>query len=195
MLKIGITGGIGSGKTTVCKIFSCLGVPIYYADDNAKTITNNSPLIKKQIIDNFGKDVYEDGILNRKKLADIVFNDKEKLNKLNSIIHPEVEKHFNQWLNQHSEAKYIIQESAILFESGFEKHFDKIICMMVPINHRIERILKRENTTKENILKIAKTQMPDDKKFMKSDYIIYNYDDHFLIPQVLEIHKKLTSII
>ena len=170
---IGLTGGIGSGKTTVANYFKSCGVPIYIADDEARKIMESATIIEA-IKDSFGTDVFENEILNREKLAKIVFNNPERLEKLNSIVHPAVKKHFEQWLLQNQAAPYVIYEAAILFESGRYKDCDIIITVTAPIESRIELVIKRDKTTRELVLKRINAQWTDEKRISKSDFIIEN---------------------
>lgn len=170
---IGLTGGIGSGKTTVANYFKSCGVPIYIADDEARKIMESAAIIKA-IKDSFGTAVFENEILNREELAKIVFNNPERLDKLNSIVHPAVKKHFEQWLLQNQAAPYVIYEAAILFESGRYKDCDIIITVTAPIESRIERVIKRDKTTRELVLKRINAQWTDEKRISKSDFIIEN---------------------
>ena len=170
---IGLTGGIGSGKTTVANYFKSCGFPIYIADDEARKIMESAAIIKA-IKDSFGTAVFENEILNREELAKIVFNNPERLEKLNSIVHPAVKKHFEQWLLQNQAAPYVIYEAAILFESGRYKDCDIIITVTAPIESRIERVIKRDKTTRELVLKRINAQWTDEKRISKSDFIIEN---------------------
>ncbi|WNM18304.1 dephospho-CoA kinase [Flavobacterium capsici] len=190
---VGLTGGIGSGKTTIANYFKELGVPVYIADDEAKKIMNSDDVILK-IKNKFGEDVLEDNKVNREKMAQIVFSNPEKLKELNKIIHPEVKKHFKNWLNSHKDSKYIIKEAAILFESGSYKDCDYIITVVATLESRIERILKRDNTTKENVLKRIKNQWSDDEKVAKSDFIIHNEDVKEALIKTYQIHNLLNNI-
>ncbi len=188
MIKIGITGGIGSGKTTVCKIFLALNIPIYYADIEAKILINNNIEIRNSLITLFGNNIYmENGYIDKNKLSKYIFNDKHLLEKVNSIIHPIVRKNYNEWVVKNKTYKCTIKEAAILFESGAYKQVDKIISVVSPIEKRIERIMKRDNLDKEIILKKIENQMSDEEKIRKSDFVIYNNDNNLLIPQVLQI--------
>jgi dephospho-CoA kinase len=183
---IGLTGGIGSGKTTIANYFYSLGIPIYIADDEAKKLMN-SVEIKDAIINTFGEAIVENGNLNRGKLAKIVFDNPEDLKKLNAIIHPAVKSHFKKWLLQHEKAMYIIYEAAILFESGSFKNCDYIITVTAPIESRIERVIKRDNTSKEKILKRIAAQWTDAQRILKSDFIIQNDNNKETQQQIQKI--------
>ncbi len=190
-IKIGITGGIGSGKTTVCKIFEVLDIPVYYADIEAKKIVNSDIEIKKSLISLFGKEIYlQNGTINKEKLSNIIFNDKQSLAKVNSIIHPVVRKYYEQWIVDNKHYKWTVKEAAILFESGSYKQVDKIITVVSPLETRIDRIMKRDNTNREIVLKKINNQMSDEEKIKKSDFVIYNNDKTLLLPQILKILKN-----
>jgi len=194
MIKIGLTGGIGSGKTTVAKIFENLGVPVYYSDYWAKELSNTNTEIIDGLKQEFGEKIYsKNKTLNKTLLSKIIFNDKSQLEKVNNIIHPIVRNHFDSWANEHKKTnqKYIIKEAAILFESGAYKQVDKIITVFTELNLRIERLQKRDNITKSEILKKIAAQMPEEEKIKLSDYIIYNNKNDLLLPQILNIHETL----
>jgi dephospho-CoA kinase len=193
MIKVGITGGIGSGKTTVCKIFESLQIPVYYADVSAKELMNHDPALKNKIIHNFGSDIYSNGSLNRRKLADIVFHDKKKLQLLNSLVHPAVENDVNTWMKNQFHAQYAIKEAALIFESGSYARLDKIITVAANLEIRIDRIIKRDKVTREDVLARMKNQWPQEDKISKSDFVIYNNDGDVLITQVMEIHYLITN--
>jgi dephospho-CoA kinase len=170
---IGLTGGIGSGKTTIANHFMKSGVPVYIADDEARKIMQSDEIIE-EIKKTFGTAIFENGILNREKLAQIVFGDPEKLKLLNAIIHPAVKKHFHNWILDHKNAPFIIYEAAILFESGSYKDCDKIITVTAPMESRIQRVIHRDNSSREQVLKRINAQWNDDKRIAKSDYVIEN---------------------
>ncbi|MGB5464223.1 MAG: dephospho-CoA kinase [Aureibaculum sp.] len=190
MIKVGLTGGIGSGKTTVANFFSELGIPIYYADLEARRLMKSSSLIKRKLIKEFGNDAYKDGELNTSFLASIVFKDKSKLTQINSIIHPEVAKDFLSWIKKQN-APYVIEESAILFENNLIDHFDYIITVTAPADVRINRIIKRDNTSKKEVLLRMNNQWDDKKKIELSDYIIHNIELSDTKKQVKELHKTI----
>lgn len=193
MLKVGLTGGIGSGKTIVSKIFHHLDIPVYYADNFAKTLSDTDPEIIEKLSDIFGKDIYTPTGLDRKKLASIIFRDPDALSKVNHIIHPKVREHFFKWCEQYSDKEYIIQEAAILFESGAYKFFDMYITVTAPETLRINRVLSREETTAERIKKIISNQISEDEKIKRSHFVIVNDEKKLVIPQVLLIHEKLLT--
>ena len=191
MVKIiGLTGGIGSGKTTIAHHFHSLGVPIYIADDAAKEVMQEKSIIES-LKYSFGDSIFEGEQLNRGALASIVFNDSDKLAQLNSIVHPVVRAHFDNWIQNHQSAIYIIYEAAILFESGNYKKCDQVICVTAPLDIRIQRILGRDDTDLEAIQKRINSQWTDEQRIIKSDYIIENIDLALAKLKVEEIHKIL----
>lgn len=187
---IGLTGGIGSGKTTIAEYFKLQGVPLYIADDEAKKILN-TPNAVKDIVEAFGESVLTGGLPDRAKIAALVFNSPDKLQILNSIIHPKVREHFKDWLEKHKETKFIIKEAAILFESGSYKDCDKIILVTAPKEVRIERVMHRDGVTREKVLERMSTQWDEEKKAELSDYIINNID---LENAKKEAHKILNTL-
>ncbi|MDX1277738.1 dephospho-CoA kinase [Oceanihabitans sediminis] len=194
MKIVGLTGGIGSGKTTVAKEFKKLGVPIYIADDEAKKLMNTSKVIKRKLVELFGEEAYINEELNRPYLAKIIFNDESYLQKMNAIVHPRVAKHFQKWVKK-QDSPYIIKEVAILFENGSYKHCDFIITVTAKIQTRIERLLKRDNTTVSKIEAIMKNQWQDDKKIALSDFVIKNNVLEDTVKQVQETHNQLLNSI
>ena len=192
MKVIGLTGGIGSGKTTIAKMFEALGVPVYYADDEAKKLMNSSKKIKEKLIKTFGNESYTSGILNRKYLADLVFHDKKKLTEINEIVHPEVDRHFKSWV-QKQNTPYVLQENAIIFENKKQDVFDAIITVSTPIEIKIDRVISRDTTSRENVLARIKNQLNDAYKIANSTYVIYNIDLEDSKKQVDEIHQKILA--
>ncbi|MBN2521692.1 MAG: dephospho-CoA kinase [Bacteroidales bacterium] len=193
MLKIGITGGIGSGKSTVCKIFSVLGIPVFHADERAKNLIDNNRGIRNEIIREFGPDSFVNGIYNTGYISKVVFTRKEKLHKLNSIIHPFVAEDFSQWVKAYEYAKYILEEAAILFESGADQFLDYIIVVNAPLDLRIRRIMNRDGISREMVLQRMKNQFPADNILPLADWIIENDEKHLILPQILSIHDQLIS--
>lgn len=194
MKIVGLTGGIGSGKTTVSKMFSALGVPVYIADVEAKKLTNTSKVIRRKIISIFGEKSYKDEVLDSKYIANIVFNDSEKLEKLNNIIHPKVVKHFKKWVAK-QEGVYCIKEAAILFENGGYKNCDATILVTAPETIRIKRVLQRDGVTKEEVRARMKNQWSDTKKRSLTRLVIENIDLEKTEEDVLKMHRKLLKII
>lgn len=191
MIKLGITGGIGSGKSTVSELFTLLGIPVYIADKESKRLTETSVVIKEQLIALFGEELYQDGVLNKALLASYIFNDTEKLEKVNKIIHPVVGNDFNKWVELNKTSKIVAQEAAILFESGFDKLVDKVIVVYTPLEMRIERTMKRDGVSREKVLERIQNQMSDEKKVELSDFVIVNDGTLSLIEQVLDVIKEL----
>ena len=191
-LTVGITGGIGSGKTTVCKIFHQLGIPIYYADDRGKYLLSNDHQLKSQVQDLFGAESYlSDGTLNRSFLANKVFADKIELEKLNQLVHPAVAKDYFNWASEQN-STVLIKEAALFIENGSYKSLDKLICVIAPENVRVNRVLMRDMQRDRNqVLDIMKNQVDDKKRKEVSDYLIDNSGTKLLIPQVLTIYKTL----
>lgn len=194
MLKIGITGGIGSGKTTVCKIYEVLGIPVFYADNAAKEVMCRDTLLKEDIIKGFGKQSYsEQGDLNRKHLSSIVFNNEQELKKLNSLVHPAVFKAFDSWVSEHALAPYVIKEAALLFESDSHKMCDQTVLIKSPETLRINRILRRDGISLEEIRLRMNRQFTDERKEKLADHVIMNDEKSLLVPQVLALHRRFLS--
>lgn len=187
---IGLTGGIGSGKTTIANYFKELGIPVYIADDEARKITE-TPEILEALKNIFGSEVFESHQLNRKKVSQIVFDNPQKLQQLNDIIHPAVKKHFENWIKEHVNYPFVIKETAILFESGSYKDCDIIITIVAPVEIRIERVIQRDKISREDVLKRINQQWSDEQKIKKSTYIIDNVDLKLAKRQIDEILKKL----
>ncbi|MDA6071349.1 dephospho-CoA kinase [Flavobacterium sp. AC] len=187
---IGLTGGIGSGKTTIAKYFSAMGVPVYIADDAAKKVMQSESIIS-QIKITFGDSLFEDKVLNRAKLAEIVFNNADKLAQLNAIVHPAVKKDFELWLDENKKYSYVLYEAAILFESGRYKECDVIITVTAPEEIRIERVVKRDNTTREQVLSRMKMQWNDEKRISLSNFVINNSNLKIAKEEVVKILKIL----
>lgn len=193
MFKVGITGGIGSGKSTVCKIFETFGIPIFNADIEAKKLLT-TPEIIDYYYKEFGTDVFTDNALDRKKIADIVFSNKKALAKVNSFIHPLVNMQFEKWCKKYHEEQYIIKEAALLFESGLYKKIDFNILIIAPLNIRIERVTKRDSISKDQVIERINNQWDDKKKIVMADAIIQNDDSQMLLQQVLELHNKILTL-
>ena len=189
---IGLTGGIGSGKTMVAEYFKSLGIPVYIADKEARQLMTSENIINA-LSNEFGKEILENGILNREKLAQLVFNNPKKLQKLNSIVHPEVKKHFDNWVEKHKNYPFVVKEAAILFESGSYKYCDTIITVTAPLETRIQRVMKRDKTDRESVLKRIENQWTDEQRIAKSNYVIHNLSVESTKKQVDEILKKLKN--
>ena len=194
MKIVGLTGGIGSGKTTVAKMFAKFkNVAIYIADVEAKKLMNSSEIIKTKLVKEFGKESFIDDELNRKFIAEIVFKDKEKLAVLNGIVHPEVRKHFQKFIEKNQDKAYIIYENAILFESKSNIFCDIVITVYADLNTKIDRVIARDSSTKTAVLNRMKSQWNDAKKMLQSNYIIYNEKLENTVNQVHKIHNILTQ--
>jgi len=196
-LQIGITGGIGSGKSLVCKVFVCLGIPVYDADSHAKDVMTTDGILISQIKKEFGDLSYQrDGTLNRDYLSKVVFNDSRRLEILNSLVHPRVGVHYGQWVEKHKDHPYVLKEAALLLEAGSYRSLDKIIVVYAPLELRIHRVLKRDTQrTREQVEAIMKKQMPEEEKMQRADAVIRNDEQTLIIPQVLDLHHRFLSMV
>ncbi|HEY4194028.1 MAG TPA: dephospho-CoA kinase [Mucilaginibacter sp.] len=196
MLKIGITGNIGGGKTTVSKIFEVLGIPVFYADDAAKKVMVEDPILISALKKTFGGEAYFDnGALNRKHIASIVFNNETELAKLNTIVHPAVFRAFDHWVGQVKDAPYVMKEAALLFESTSYKMCDHSIMVTAPLELRIARVMQRDGLTHDEVESRNTRQFPEEKKIQLANYVIRNDDTELVIPQVLELHQVFSSMV
>jgi dephospho-CoA kinase len=195
-IQIGITGGIGSGKSLVCRIFHVVGVPVYDADSRAKKLMTTDGILIDQIKKEFGTLSYDEkGALNRELLSNTVFNNPDKLAKLNSLVHPRVAVDYNKWMLEQSGAKYCLKEAALLFEAGSYQSLDKIIVVTAPDELRIKRVLQRDpQRSRAEVEKIIKNQMPQEEKILKSDFVIKNDESELVVPQVLKLHEWLNAM-
>ena len=193
MLRIGLTGGIGSGKSTVARIFEVLGIPVYKADDEAKRLMTEDVTLRSNIISSFGKASYTNDILNRKYLSEQVFNDSEKIKLLNSLVHPATLKDAAEWMEK-QKAPYVIKEAALIFESGSGKMLDYVIGVKAPLALRIERTIKRDNVTSDEVQARIDLQIDEEEKLHLCDYIIVNDEKQMLIPQVLALHENFLKV-
>jgi dephospho-CoA kinase len=191
-IKLGITGGIGSGKTSVCRVFNVLGIPVFSADAEAQIIMDSNENIIHGINSLANSNLYVDGTLNRRKLSDLIFNDGNLLKKVNSLVHPVVFEHFIKWEKDQT-SPYVIMEAAILFESGASKLVDKTLTVVAPEQERIERVVHRNYLTKKQVLERIRNQMDDDSKIKLSDYVIQNSDYDMIIPAILVIHNDILN--
>jgi dephospho-CoA kinase len=196
MLKIGLTGNMGSGKTTVSKVFEILGIPVFYADDEAKKVMITDQVLINSIKSAFGEISYfDDGTLNRKHIAAIVFNNDAELKKLNSLVHPAVFRAFDEWVKNFDDIPYVLKEAALLFESDSYKFCDYTVMVQAPLEIRIKRVMQRDGLTLDEVERRNSNQFPEEKKTQLADYIIKNDDTQLVIPQVLELHSKFSSLV
>jgi len=193
--QIGITGGIGTGKSLVCRIFQCFGVPVYDADSHAKELMTTDGILISNIKKEFGDLSYNtDGSLNRNYLSLRVFNDAEQLRKLNQLVHPRVAIDYKRWVENKVGARYVLKEAALLFEAGSNQQLDKVIVVTAPETLRIKRVLKRDHhRTEAQIRSIVENQMPEEEKMERADFIVRNDETVLLIPQVVELHTILSK--
>lgn len=191
-MKLGVTGGIGSGKTSVCRVFSTLGIPVFSADQEAKRIMENDKSIISSLNAIAGKNLYLNGTLDRAELATLIFNDNTLLEKVNSLIHPVVLDHFKSWEKEQT-SPYVIMEAAILFESGASKLVDRIAVVVAPVEERVDRVIQRNSLTREQVLERMHNQIDDERRIKLSDYVIYNAENDMIIPAILKIHEELLA--
>jgi dephospho-CoA kinase len=192
MIKVGLTGGIGSGKSLVARIFNKFGVPVYDSDSATKQLYFSNQKLKSELVKSFGPQTYfENGQLNRKYLGELIFSDKSKLELINKIVHPFVKLDFEEWLLKNYQTKYIIKEAAILIESGAYKQVDKIIVVNAPFDLRIKRVIERDKTTKEEVIKRMSNQLPIKKLLPFADFIVENNEENLLLPQLINIHNQM----
>ena len=190
MLHIGITGGIGSGKSSVCRIFEVLGIPVYYADDRAKWLMNHDRNLKSGIIGLFGEQAYlQNGDLNRKYIGSIAFTDPGKLADLNALVHPAVLRDGFDWQEAQTGVPYTLKEAALLFESGSYKFLDKVITVYAPLELRLERVMTRDGVDRKTVMDRVTKQMPEEEKLELADYVVYNDGTRSIIGQVMELHR------
>ena len=191
MIKVGLTGGIGSGKSTVAKIFETFSIPVFYADQEAKWLLDNDIEIKNQLTQLFGEDVYSEKGIDRKKLADIIFTNQNAISRVNGIIHPAVANRFEKWSLDQMESAYVLQEAAILFETGGYKRMDKNILVTAPEKLRIARIIQRDGTTEDEIKERMAYQWDESHKMPLADFVILNDGQQMLLPQIRKVHEDL----
>ncbi len=190
MLKIGITGGIGSGKTTVCNLFKNLGVPVFCSDDEARFILNNDEAMINDVKKLFGRDMYTaEGLMDRPRMATLVYSDPNAMEQISQLVHPKVNDKFLSWVEENEGAAYVLKEAAILFETGRYHDLDKIINVFAPKEIRLERVMKRDKMIKEEVFKRMRYQYTDEERNKLSDFIIMNENKSELLPQVMELHE------
>ncbi len=192
MIRIGVTGGMGSGKSVVCELFRLHGAPVFDADKEAKLLNDTSPRIKEELTRHFGSDLYKEGKLDRQKLATLIFHDKQNLGIVNSIIHPVLADQFIEWCKAHENYPFVVIDAAVLFEAGFERHVDKVITVYAPEAERIERVTRRDGIKKSQVTARMQHQIPEEEKAKRADHVIYNDGQHSLIQQVANILQILT---
>lgn len=192
MLKIGITGGIGVGKTIICQMFALLGVPVYDADARAKWVMHHDAALRQELLSAYGAGAFtEAGELDRVYLARIVFNNPERLAQLNALVHPHVGRDFTDWVATHTGRTYVLKEAALMYESESWKQMDQIIAVSAPLELRIRRLLQRDtHRTEKDIKSVMARQLEEEEKITRSQHIIYNDDRQLLIPQVLKLHEQ-----
>jgi dephospho-CoA kinase len=190
VIRVGLTGGIGSGKSTVARVFEVLGIPVYYADEATRQLMNTDEALRKEIISNFGEESYSNGQLNRPYIASIVFNDKEKLELLNALTHPATIRHANAWMQQQT-APYVIKEAALIFESGSAENLDYVIGVSAPKTIRIRRVMERDHISSEEVQKRMSRQLSEEMKMKLCDFVLINNELDLLTPQVLALHEQL----
>ena len=193
MLKIGLTGGIGAGKSTVASIFKVLGVPVFDADATAKNLLNTDLVLREQLIAAFGSETYKNGLLDRKYLATLVFNNSEQLAKLNALVHPATIAAMEKWASGFTDRPYIIKEAALLFEAGTHEGLDYIIGVTAPVELRIARVMQRDHVLREEVLGRMQHQLDDTQKIKRCNFVIDNNETSLVIPQVLTLHEQFIS--
>jgi len=194
MMVLGVTGGIGSGKTTVCKAFFTLGIPVFYSDIRAREIMNNDVNLKNELNKTTGVDLFSGGELNRPLLAQIIFNDSKMLEKINRLVHPLVFSAFKKWSEQQA-SSYVILEAAILFESKADILTDRILGVTAPFEERIMRVMTRNNLTREQVFERIKSQIPENELISRSDFILDNGENRMILPKILEIHNEMLNLV
>lgn len=190
MMRIGITGGIGSGKSTVANLFAILGIPVYFADEEAKKLMNTDPFLKGAITMLFGEEAYSGNQLNRSFIAAQAFSNPEKLAKLNELVHPAVIAHGEQWMAK-QQSPFVLKEAALIFESGSNKQLDYVIGVWCPRELRIERVMQRDGSSRSQVLLRMEKQMDEEEKMQLCDFVIKNDETNAVIPQVLSLHRQL----
>ncbi len=194
VFRLGVTGGIGSGKTSVCRVFDVLGIPVFSADREAQVIMETDNTIIRSLNSITGKDLYVAGKLDRMQLASIIFNDSSVIQKVNSMVHPAVFDRFRKWV-QAQAAPYVIMEAAILFESGASKYVDRIATVDAPVEQRIERVILRNKLTREQVMERMRNQMDDAERIRLADYVINNSENDMIIPAILKIHEEILTLL
>ncbi|WP_299452883.1 dephospho-CoA kinase [uncultured Microscilla sp.] len=196
ILKIGITGGIGSGKSIICRIFGCFGVPIYDADSRARWIMNNHQTLQQEVTAEFGAEAYDSqGQLNRPYMANQVFNDSNKVKILNQLVHPKVGQDFAAWVQLYPNAPYLLKEAALMFESGSNQALDYVMTVFAPKDVRIKRVLQRDpQRSEEQVKAIFGKQLAEEEKIKRADFVVYNDDQQMVLPQVVRLHEQFLNL-
>jgi dephospho-CoA kinase len=194
MLKIGVTGGMGTGKSTVCRVFETLGIPVFYADAESKRILSEDPSVHAALREIFGEEIFSGGIPDRKKIADIVFHDKKKLEQLNALLHPATIARSHEWFLQQKNVPYAIKEAALIYETRVEKDLDKVMVVTAPEELCITRIRQRDSVSAEDVKARLQNQWPPAEKVARADFVIENDERQPLIPQVMHIHEQLVAL-
>ncbi len=192
-VRLGVTGGIGSGKTTVCRVFRVLGVPVFMADDVAREVMNNNIPVREKLNAVAGQDLFAEGYLDRKMLAQLIFNDHTLLEKVNGLVHPLVFSEFEKW-SSISDKPYVIMEAAILFESNADKIVDRVVSITAPIEERIARVMGRSELSRSQVLERVNNQLEDEERNQRSYYVINNSDNELIIPEILKIHEDMLRL-
>jgi len=193
MYQVGITGGIGSGKTLVCRVLETLGVPVYYADREARRLMNGHPVLRKGIEELLGKEAYEGNQLDRRYVGTRVFGNRNLLEKLNSLVHPVVRKDYQSWVTRNREVPYVVEEAAILFESGASRFLDRTVLIYAPSELRIRRVMERDGVSREEVKKRMMHQMDEEEKRILADEVIVNDDREMLLPQIIALHENIVN--
>lgn len=191
MFQVGVTGGIGSGKTLVCQVFEKLGIPVYHADEEARRLMEEDQALMGRMVELFGEEAYLGRALNRRYLAEVVFGNRERLNGLNALVHPAVKKDYQQWLAEQKGVPYVVEEAAILFESGASRWMDLVVMVYAPEELRISRVMARDGVEEETVRKRMIHQMGEEEKRERADLVIVNDEKERLLPQVLEVHRQI----
>lgn len=194
MIRVGLTGGIGSGKSYVSRVFARLGVPVYHADPRARELMEQSPEIRKELVTLFGPEIYDGEHLDRKRLARAIFGDERLRQRVNAIVHPHVFEDFERWCAAHQEAPYVIQEAAILFESGGDRHLDRVINVSAPLRERLQRVMRRDNITEEEVRARMRSQMSERRRRQRAWTTLVNDGKRLVVPQVVRVHERLLEM-
>ncbi len=194
MVVLGVTGGIGSGKSTVCRTFGVLGVPVFFSDTVARDIMDSDEELKTGLRNIAGENIYRNGTLDRPKMASLIFSDRELLKKVNSLVHPAIFEVFRSWAAK-KKSPYVILEAAILFESGADNLVDRVATVTAPFEERIMRVISRNNLTREQVIERMNNQYPENELIGRSDFVINNSENSMIIPQVLEVHNEMINLV